>query len=63
MIDRYMSYTIYRLLPDGGIILIDRSSNQPPKDNPITVKGNSRQEIVQGKRHSWPVTKKRKGDR
>ena len=36
---------------------------QVPKDNPITVKGNSRQEIVQGKRHSWPVSKKRKGHR
>ena len=32
-----------------------------PKDNPITVKGNGRQEVVQGKRHSWPVAKKRKG--
>lgn len=32
-----------------------------PKDNPITVKGNSRQEVVQGKRHSWPAAKKRKG--
>jgi hypothetical protein len=36
---------------------------EEPKDNPITVKGNSRQEIVKGKRHSWPVSKTRKGHR
>lgn len=36
---------------------------QVPEDTPPTVKGNSRQKLVEGKRHTWPATKKRKGDR
>lgn len=34
-----------------------------PKDNQATVKGNGRQQIVQGKNHSWPAHKTRKGHR
>jgi len=36
---------------------------QIPDDNPPTVKGNSRQKLVEGKRHTWPATKPRKGHR
>lgn len=51
------------VVTEGGDVTLQYNYVVPqtPKDNPITVKGNSRQEVVQGKRHSWPVAKKRKG--
>jgi hypothetical protein len=51
------------VVSEGGDVHLqyDYVIPQTPKDNPITVKGNSRQEVIQGKHHSWPTAKKRKG--
>lgn len=49
------------LLKTDIVVLGDYHISRESKNNPITVKGNSRQEVVQGKRHSWPTAKKRKG--
>jgi len=57
------THVTYRQHRDNRIELIHISTHPTPKDNPITVKGNSRQEVVQGKRHSWPVSQKSKGHR
>lgn len=58
-------YAVYNVMdsPPGTDITLqyDYCVERHPKNNPITVKGNSRQELVQGKRHSWPTAKKRKG--
>lgn len=60
-------YQVYEIMdpPPGTDITLQYNYHINPllKDKPITVKGNSRQEVVQGKRHSWPVAKKRKGCR
>lgn len=59
MTKNFMTRELIKILS----LIADSTANMEQCRNYETVTGNSRQEIIQGKCHSWPVAKKRKGIR